>query len=169
MPKNYPIQKGKCFRVNQSVEVTDSIHSHVVCGMVGIIKARILNGYAVLFEHCIHRSNFGGGTEYKRAIVFMTHTHLKPLTVKTSLGFLPKELRKTKLKELLVALTKSDLSLTRAATILFGTTQPYDLARAESALDSLQDEGICVNRGQFEDYKYRVTEKGTHVIEHNLI
>lgn len=170
MPKKHSLSKRiKRFKVESSIEVVDTIHGQVTTGMVGVITSILPDGYAVLFKNTIHRSSFGGGIERRPAIVFMKHADLKPLTIKTVLDYLPKDRQSVKRKELITAMSKADLSLTRAATIVFGTTGPYDLARVETTLNSLWDEGVCVNRGQFEDYKYRITDKGVHLVEKNLL
>lgn len=65
-----------------------------------------------------------------------------------------------KLKEVLSALATEDLSLTRAAEIIYGYRSDFHAIRAEREMDELWDRGLCINLGEVKDYQYRITKKG---------
>lgn len=69
-------------RKGREVITTNTVHSHVLLGMVGVIDQVLPNGYAVAYPSTIHVALFGGGKSFKPAIVFMSSGHVRYYTAK---------------------------------------------------------------------------------------
>lgn len=66
---------------------------------------------------------------------------------------------------------KPKLSLTRevAADRLFDSVSPYHILMAETLLDQLWEEGVVINMGEHQNYRYKITEKGEHYLQKLLV
>lgn len=62
-------------------------------------------------------------------------------------------------------MVKEDLSLTIAAKEILNSNSAFAELAVEWGLDTMWDNGFCINLGEFHDYKYRITEKGKAWLE----
>lgn len=69
-------RKAKRLELGREVITVTSPHAHVTAGMKGTIEQILPDGYAVYYPATIHQGSFGGGKEYKPAIVAMGETDI---------------------------------------------------------------------------------------------
>lgn len=70
--------------------------------------------------------------------------------------------------KLLDALKDSEIDAARGAWIMFHDTRPYSLSVAEVFLDEMWSDGLCINLGEPNGYKYRITQDGLDYLHDNL-